>query len=197
MTSLPQQPDASKTIYDEVCRLHEEHKNFVLAGQILSDLKTFIESIAQATDASIFLPSDPPPSQQMEGDNQPRYTTKRLHDEIAKARAYGLELAAAYHDDMAAQHAASHANVVSDHHEMMERQHERDAAAIRAIAAPSIAQALHQPRCGVIGWPPLKKAIWDEVIATNLNGGKYISAWEVTERIYAAAQSATTGGSKP
>lgn len=26
-------------------------------------------------------------------DNQPRYTTKRMHDEIAKAKVYGIELA--------------------------------------------------------------------------------------------------------
>nr|WP_325265951.1 hypothetical protein [uncultured Rhizobium sp.] len=32
-------------------------------------------------------------------DSQHRYTTKRLHDEIAKARAYGLELAAQLIDE--------------------------------------------------------------------------------------------------
>jgi len=50
-----------------------------------------------------------------------------------EARAKALEEAAAYHDDLAAQHAASHEHVVSDHHEMMERQHTRFAAAIRAL----------------------------------------------------------------
>jgi hypothetical protein len=79
--------------------------------------------------------STPSPETHVEGNNQPRYTTKRLHDETAKARAYGLELAAAYHDDLAARHAAAHVDVVSDFHEMMERQHQRDASAIRALAA--------------------------------------------------------------
>ncbi|MBO0134614.1 hypothetical protein [Agrobacterium burrii] len=50
-----------------------------------------------------------------------------------EARAKALEEAAAYHDDLAAQHATSHEHVVSDHHEMMERQHTRFAAAIRAL----------------------------------------------------------------
>lgn len=50
-----------------------------------------------------------------------------------EARAKALEEAAAYHDDLAAQHAASHEHVVCDHHEMMERQHTRFAAAIRAL----------------------------------------------------------------
>jgi hypothetical protein len=43
-----------------------------------------------------------------------------------------------------------------------------------------------QPRCGVVGWPPVKKAIWDQVIAVNLNGKEYISAWNLTDRIYAS-----------
>lgn len=41
------------------------------------------------------------PSDNLVGDNQPRYTTKRLHDEIDKARAYGLEMAAQLIDDTA------------------------------------------------------------------------------------------------
>lgn len=44
------------------------------------------------------------------GDHIPRYTTKRLHDEVEKAQEYGrqlgLEQAAAYHDDIAAQYEA-------------------------------------------------------------------------------------------
>lgn len=39
----------------------------------------------------------PAPADHLEAsgsDHMPRYTTKRLHDEIAKARAYGLEMAA-------------------------------------------------------------------------------------------------------
>lgn len=43
--------------------------------------------------------STPTPAPNMVGDNQPRYTTKRLHDEIDKARAYGLEMAAQLIDD--------------------------------------------------------------------------------------------------
>lgn len=50
-----------------------------------------------------------------------------------EARAKALEEAAAYHDDLAAQHAASHDHVVNDHHDMMERQHTRFAADIRAL----------------------------------------------------------------
>jgi hypothetical protein len=49
--------------------------------------------------------------------------------------------------------------------------------------APNVAG---QPRCGVVGWPPVKKAIWDQVIAVNLNGKEYISAWNLTDRIYAS-----------
>ncbi|SMF65460.1 hypothetical protein SAMN02982989_3361 [Xaviernesmea oryzae] len=47
------------------------------------------------------------------------------------------------------------------------------------------------PRCPVVGWPPLKKAIWDQLIAANINSGKYLSAWELTDSIYAAALVAT------
>jgi hypothetical protein len=60
-------------------------------------------------------------------------------------------------------------------------------------AAPApVSQLRGEPRCGVVGWPPLKKAIWDQVIAANLNDGKYISAWELTDRLYAAALAATS-----
>lgn len=41
------------------------------------------------------------------GDNQPRYTTKRMRDEIAKARAYGMEQAASMCIDRAAEYDAS------------------------------------------------------------------------------------------
>lgn len=44
-----------------------------------------------------------------------------------------------------------------------------------------------EPLCGVAGWPPLKKAIWDVVMATEINSGKYINAWELTDLLYAAA----------
>ncbi|MDP9837565.1 hypothetical protein J2T09_002317 [Neorhizobium huautlense] len=40
-------------------------------------------------------------------DNQPRYTTKRLHEEIAKARAYGMEFAASMCVERAAEYDAS------------------------------------------------------------------------------------------
>lgn len=53
--------------------------------------------------------------------------------EAAQARRLAIEECARYHDDQAAHHAAAHEHVVSDHHEMMERQHKRDAAAIRAL----------------------------------------------------------------
>ena len=52
-----------------------------------------------------------------------------------EARRLAIEECARYHDDLAAHHAAAHEHVVSDHHEMMERQHKRDAAAIRARLA--------------------------------------------------------------
>lgn len=61
-------------------------------------------------------------------------------------------------------------------------------AAITEVGKPT------EPRCLVIGWPPLKKAIWDQVISANLNGGKYISAWDLTDSIYAAALASTTEG---
>lgn len=53
---------------------------------------------------------------------------------IANARAYGLELAAAYHDDMGAQHEESHRESASNFHEQMGESHRRDAKAIRALS---------------------------------------------------------------
>lgn len=38
-------------------------------------------------------------------------------------------------------------------------------------------------------WPPVKKAIWDVVVAAELNGGKYINSWDLTEKLFAAVQS--------
>ena len=43
----------------------------------------------------------------MTDDDQHRYTTKRLHDEIDKARAYGMELAASMCVERAAEYEAS------------------------------------------------------------------------------------------
>lgn len=60
----------------------------------------------------------------------------RIKAEREHARRQAFEEAAAYHDDLAAQHAAAHQNIVSDHHERMERQHTRFAAAIRALSTP-------------------------------------------------------------
>ena len=51
-------------------------------------------------------------------------------------------------------------------------------------------QMVGDPRCPVVGWPPLKKAIWDQVVAVNLNGPEYISAWNLTDRIYASVRAA-------
>lgn len=56
-----------------------------------------------------------------------------LRQQLAEARNKALDEAASYHDDLCAQHVASHEHVVSDHHEMMERQHRRFAYAIRAL----------------------------------------------------------------
>ncbi|MUO84857.1 hypothetical protein [Agrobacterium vitis] len=62
-------------------------------------------------------------------DNQPRYTTKRLHDEIAKAKAYArneaLEDAAAWHDAEAARYPARYTRKIA--------LHQISAAAIRAM----------------------------------------------------------------
>lgn len=61
-----------------------------------------------------------------------------------------------------------------------------DAAAAMAGTLPE--PSPNEPRCPEIGWPPIKKAIWDQIIAANLNGGKYISAWDLTDSIHAAVQ---------
>jgi len=61
-----------------------------------------------------------------------------LRAELATARNDGIEAAAAWHDDMEAQHAAAHEHVESDHHMMMERQHRRDAAAIRSLKGETV-----------------------------------------------------------
>lgn len=82
----------------------------------------------------------PSPSQSVaeaDEDTRPRYSMKRMRDELAKAKAYArreaIEEAAAYHDDRAADHAT--VGYVSDHHETMVREHRWAAAAIRALAA--------------------------------------------------------------
>lgn len=37
-------------------------------------------------------------------------------------------------------------------------------------------------------WPPMKKAIWDIVMSAELNGGRYVHAFEFVEKIYQAAR---------
>ncbi|MCM2441146.1 hypothetical protein HGO34_15600 [Agrobacterium vitis] len=52
-------------------------------------------------------------------DNQPRYTTQRLRDEVAKAKAYAradaLEEAAAWHDAEAARYPARYTRKIALH----------------------------------------------------------------------------------
>ena len=36
-------------------------------------------------------------------------------------------------------------------------------------------------------WPPLKKALWDVLMAENLNDGHYIKAFHLIEKLWAAA----------
>ena len=36
-------------------------------------------------------------------------------------------------------------------------------------------------------WPALKKALWNVVTDEMLNDGHYINAWELTDKLYAAA----------
>lgn len=36
-------------------------------------------------------------------------------------------------------------------------------------------------------WPPLKKALWDVVTGEKLNDGHYINAYQLTDKLYAAA----------
>lgn len=36
-------------------------------------------------------------------------------------------------------------------------------------------------------WPPLKKALWDVVTSEKLNDGHYINAYQLTDKLYAAA----------
>lgn len=42
-------------------------------------------------------------------------------------------------------------------------------------------------------WPPVKKAIWDEIVASQINSPRYISAWVLTDRLYEAVKTAGTG----
>lgn len=39
-------------------------------------------------------------------------------------------------------------------------------------------------------WPPLKMALWNVLMAEQLNDGHYIKAFDLIEKLYAAAQSA-------
>lgn len=67
-------------------------------------------------------------------DNQPRYTTARLRQEVDDARrlarAYALEEAAAYHDDLARRHEVGYE---SQFHEAMVNTHRGSAHAIRQM----------------------------------------------------------------
>lgn len=36
-------------------------------------------------------------------------------------------------------------------------------------------------------WPPLKKSLWDVVTAEKLNDGHYVNAYDLTDKLYAAA----------
>lgn len=38
-----------------------------------------------------------------------------------------------------------------------------------------------------VTWPPLKKALWDAITGEALNDGRYINAYVLTEKLYAAA----------
>jgi hypothetical protein len=39
-------------------------------------------------------------------------------------------------------------------------------------------------------WPPLKKALWNVIIAAELNGSKYVFAFDLADKLYEAALSA-------
>lgn len=41
-------------------------------------------------------------------------------------------------------------------------------------------------------WPPLKKAIWKVLMDENLNDGHYIKAFDLVEKLYKSAVSATS-----
>jgi hypothetical protein len=64
---------------------------FVIEGRAADEWIGFLRLVIEVADKALCTPS---PQTKVMGDNQPRYTTKRLHDEIDKARAYGLEMAA-------------------------------------------------------------------------------------------------------
>lgn len=45
-----------------------------------------------------------------------------------------------------------------------------------------------------IAWPPLKKALWLVVTGERLNDGRYVNAYELTDKLYAAALTASPAG---
>jgi hypothetical protein len=42
-------------------------------------------------------------------------------------------------------------------------------------------------------WPPLKKAIWDVIIAEELNGPTYVNAWALVDKLFTAALAVAPG----
>lgn len=77
--------------------------SYIKAAEAERDLRRARAALQSAAGT----PAPPPPQTHVAGDSQPRYTTKRLHDEIAKARAYGMELAASMCIERAAEYDAS------------------------------------------------------------------------------------------
>lgn len=58
-------------------------------------------------------------------------------------------------------------------------------ARIKELEAASLAPVSPQP-VAVDGWPPLKLALWHVVTSERLNA-KYVDAWDLTGKLYAAA----------
>jgi hypothetical protein len=60
--------------------------------------------------------------------------------------------------------------------------------------SPQGLQVIDAPRASPVTetatpWPPLKKALWDVLMAEQLNDGHYIKAFDLIEKLYAAAVS--------
>lgn len=46
-------------------------------------------------------------------------------------------------------------------------------------------------------WPPLKLALWHVVTGAELNGSGYVNAYDLTDKLYAAALAAAEAGEQP
>lgn len=82
---------------------------------------------------------------------------------------------------------------------------ERNDALERAVSAEALAKPASEPAGGGVrgllpedqphAWPALKKALWLVVTGEQLNDGRYVNAYELTDKLYAASLSSPASSS--